>query len=67
MTSNALVLTQLLIQLLSQAQSIGQLLRTARAEDRDVTDEELDTLAGNDDAVRAALDAEIQRQREEGG
>lgn len=46
MNSNALILTQLLIQLLSQAQSIGQLLRNARAEDRDVTDEELDTLAG---------------------
>lgn len=62
-TDNALILIQLLTQLLAQAQSIGQLISKARSEGRDVTDAELGALMAQDDAVRAALEAEIARQQ----
>lgn len=62
-TDNALILIQLLTQLLAQAQSIGQLVSKARSEGRDVTDAELAALMAQDDAVRAALEAEIVRQQ----
>lgn len=49
------VLVTLLLGLMDRASAIGGLIRTAQAEGRDVTPEELDTLAKNDDASRAAL------------
>ena len=42
-----------LIQLTLQTQKIQQLLQTANAEGRDVTDAELTALAADDDAARA--------------
>lgn len=60
---NAALAIQLLLQLLSQAQSLGTVIKRAREEGRDVTDEELDELAALDDSVRDALRAEIARQR----
>lgn len=54
----------LMLAFVNQAAAIGTLINNARAEGRDVSITELDTLAANDDAVRAALNAEIARQRE---
>ena len=59
---NALVATQLLLQLLTQAQSIGALISKAQSEGRDVTAEELDGLKSADDAARKALQDTIEAQ-----
>lgn len=61
---NILLATEMLIQLLSQAQGIGQLLRNAREHGRDISDEELNGLTAGDDAARAHLDALIKAKRE---
>lgn len=62
-TGNALILTNLILQGLQQLQGFATLLNTARAEGRDVSNAELDALGAKDDAVNAALKAEIARQR----
>ncbi len=49
----------LLLALLDRAAVIGQLISTAQREGRDITPAELDTLAANDDAARAALQKAI--------
>ena len=59
----ALLATTLMLRLLEQAYEVGRLIRTARAEGRDITTEELDALAAADDVVRNALNAEIARQK----
>lgn len=64
---NALTLTNLMLGLLAQQQKIAALLRTAQAEGRDVTDDELDGLFADDDAARAALETEIAKARADGG
>ena len=56
----------LLTQLLGQATALGNLIRTAQSEGRDITPAELDGLAAGDDAARAALDAAIARAKTEG-
>lgn len=63
---NALQATALLLQLLQQATTLGNLLRTSQAEGRDITSAELDTLVSNDETARAALDAAIARARADG-
>lgn len=60
---NAEVAVGLLIQLLGQANNLGALINKARIEKRDITDAELDGLAGGDDAARARLQAEIDKVR----
>ena len=60
---NAAIVVDLLLGLLDRASAIGALLAKANAEGRDVTEAELDTLAGEDDAARAALDAAIKKAR----
>lgn len=55
----------LLTQLLTQANALGNLIRTAQKEGRDITPAELDTLAVGDDAARTALDAAIARAKSE--
>lgn len=60
---NAADAVALLIALLNQANALGNLIRNARAEGRDITDEELDGLAAGDDAARARLQAEIDKIR----
>lgn len=55
----------LLTQLLAQATALGNLIRTAQSEERDITSAELDGLAAGDDAARAALEAAIARARAE--
>lgn len=57
--SNALLITQLLLQASTQVQQFGALLVKAHAEGRDVTDAELGTLVSADDAAKARLDALI--------
>ena len=63
MGANAGLVLSLLFGLLDRAQTIASLLKTARAENRDVTDAELDALVTDDDAARAELVAAIKRRR----
>lgn len=58
-TSNALLVTQLLLQAATQVQQFGSLLAKAQAEGRDVTDAEIDQYVGRDDASRVRLQALI--------
>lgn len=53
--SNALLATQLLLQVLNQAATIGGTLAKAQAEQRDLTDAELDALVLQDDIARDKL------------
>lgn len=57
-TLTALAMLQ---QALVTAQQVSALLATAKAENRDVTMEELNGLAAGDDAARASLDAAIKK------
>jgi hypothetical protein len=61
--SNALLITQLILQAAQQLQRLSAVLNTAHAEGRDVTDTELAELGGVDDAARAALDQAIAQAR----
>lgn len=56
---DVLTATQLLIQLLTQAQTISNLIAAAQARGTDITKDELNTLRAADDAARAALQAFI--------
>lgn len=51
-TANTLAIITILERLLTRAASIGELLRTAHAEGRSVSDEELQQLRDQDDAAR---------------
>ena len=62
MGANAGLILTFLFGLLDRAQAIAQLLKTARAENRDITDAELDALALDDDAARAELVAANKRR-----
>lgn len=53
--SNALILTQLLLQYAAKMQEIGQLFAAANAQGRDVTDEEVDASGLKADAALAKL------------
>lgn len=63
---NAVVALELLIQLTLQLQKLAELIKVARAENRDITDAELDALAGEDDLARAALKVAIDKAKAEG-
>ena len=56
---DALSLVTLMLGLLDRASAIGQLIATARRENRDVTSAELDALVDADQIARAALVAAI--------
>lgn len=56
---NAVAIITLLLQYSDKITQIGLLLNKARAESRDVSDAELDSLFAGDDAARAALAAAI--------
>jgi hypothetical protein len=63
-----LMLVELLLNLSFQAQRIGEsaqklgdLIKKARDEGRDVSDEELNALVADDDVAKAALDAAIAK------
>lgn len=57
--SNSLLLTQFMLQLALQMQATSMLLNKTQSEKREPTDEELNSLAGLDDAARARLQAAI--------
>lgn len=59
--NNALLLTQLLLNAATQVQKFGGLLAKAHAEGRDVTDDEISSLASADDVAKARLDALIAK------
>jgi len=59
-TLTALAMLQ---QALVTAQQVSALLATAKAENRDVTMEELNGLAAGDDAAKAALAAAIAKNQ----
>ena len=67
MGAGAAVALELLFGLLDRASSIAALINKAKAENRDVTDAELDALAVLDDAARVALEAAIAKRKAEGG
>lgn len=56
----------LLLGLLDRAVAWGAVVAKAQAEGRDITAAELDTLAAEDDAAKAALDAAIAKAKAEG-
>lgn len=60
---NALLITQVLLQLTTQAQQLSGILAKAHGEGRDVTDEELTSLAAADDAARVRLQALIDAKK----
>lgn len=61
---NAAIIAQLILQGLQQLQAYQQLMMKAQADgNRDITDAELNELGSLDDAVKAAVQAEISRQR----
>ena len=64
--SNALIITQLLIQAMEQATQFGALLRKVQSEGRDVSDAELDEAVARYDTARQQLDADIARAKAEG-
>lgn len=64
-SESTVVAINLLLQILTQAQGLTALIQKARAEGRDVTDEELDALVDADDAARARLDTAIAHAKGE--
>jgi hypothetical protein len=56
------LLAALLLETLKQAGAYAQLLNASRLRGTPITQDELNALAANDDAVRAALEGEIARQ-----
>lgn len=61
--NNVALIGQLILQGLQQLQQYQLLVNQARAENRDVTDEELDRLEAAGAAIRDAARAEAARQR----
>jgi len=53
----------LLTSLANAQQTLGVLFQNARAEGRDVSEEELNGLAHDDDVAKAVLDAAIKKAR----
>jgi hypothetical protein len=58
---NADLIVQLLILAISKADAFARLLAVAKAEGRDVSDAELNSLASQDDIARAKLQADIDK------
>ena len=61
--TNTAIIAQLILAGLQQLQQYQQLMLRAQAENRDVTDEEIDGLGELGNAIRAAARAEADRQR----
>jgi hypothetical protein len=61
MTSNALILTQLLLQWATKIQEVGTLLRQAAADGRDVSDAEVDASSVKRDAALAKAQSTINQ------
>jgi hypothetical protein len=52
---NTAAILDLILSLVSRLQAAAALIQKARAENREITDAELDTLVADDDAARAKL------------
>jgi hypothetical protein len=65
MMDNGQLILEVLFGLIDRASTIAALLNKAKAEQRDVTDAELDTLSLADDLARAQLIVAIARRRAE--
>lgn len=63
---NVALAISLLTELLKQGAAISTLVSTAQAENRDLTLEELDAVAGRDDVARGALVDAIERAKAAG-
>lgn len=64
--SNAIVITQLLLEVTRQAQSYAATMHKAHSEGRDVSDEEVDAALADYDAVSAVHREAIARAKAEG-
>ncbi|HEY4354885.1 MAG TPA: hypothetical protein VGN16_03985 [Acidobacteriaceae bacterium] len=62
MSNEELILNLILVGA-RQLQSYSSVLTNARAQGRSVSDDDVNALAATDNAVAAAVDAEIARQR----
>ena len=62
-SNNVGLLLQLVLTGLQQLEQYRQMMVRAQTEGRDITDAELAEQAARDDAVRAALEAEIARRK----
>jgi hypothetical protein len=60
---NADLALQLLLLALNKASSIGATITNARAQNRDVSDAELDACRADDDEAKAELDEAIAKAR----
>ena len=63
---NIVTALSLLLQLTTQAAELTKLINNARSEGRDITDAELDALAGQEDEARNRLRAAIETARAQG-
>ena len=64
--TNALIAINLLLDLTMRAQQVGTLIAAAQKEGRDLTTDELNTLANADDAARIALNDAIAEAVKQG-
>jgi hypothetical protein len=64
---NIALALELLTNLALQLHKLSGLIGTARAEGRDITSEELDALAGEDDVARAVFQKAIDDAKAAGG
>lgn len=58
---------ELVFGLIERAAKIQELIKTAQAENRDVSQSELDQLAGEDDAARILLEKAVAKRKAAGG
>jgi hypothetical protein len=63
--ANILILLDLLISLASRIQGVTEIIKKARAEGRDVTEDELSAIIGEDDVAKKALDEAIAKAKAE--
>lgn len=66
MGAGAVIAMDVVFGLLDRAMAYAAVVNKAKAENRDVSSEELDALAAADDAAKAKLDAAIAKARAEG-
>lgn len=63
MGTGAALALNVIFGLLDRAAAISELIKTAQAEGRDITQAELDTLVSEDEVARAALVEAISRRK----
>lgn len=63
--ANIILILDLIISLTDRVASLSSLIKKARAEGRDVTEEEIQALVVDDDAAKKALDEAIAKAKAE--